>query len=825
MRKDNDPLLAYKQKRDFSLTPEPATTGAKETEGLSFVVQMHAARSLHYDFRLELDGTLKSWAVPKGPSFDPAQKRLAIHVEDHPLDYAGFEGVIPSGQYGAGSVIVWDRGRWEPIGDPRAGLDAGQLKFRLLGEKLQGAWVLVRLRAKPGDRQEAWLLIKERDAVARPESEFKVVEALPDSVMTNPAGPEALAGARRSPLPPALAPQLATLVDRAPAGGDWAYEIKFDGYRILARVDHGKVNLFSRGGQDWTTRLPGVAAALEDLNPDSAWLDGEIVVSGAAGVPDFGALQNSLEAGRTGEIQYFVFDIPFYGGFDLRDVPLVDRRALLAKLLPASADNPVRFSEDFAADGGDILDAACRLGLEGVIGKRRDARYVSGRSSSWIKLKCSQSQEFVVAGYTVSAGRGGGIGALLLGVYDDAGRLRYAGRVGTGFDNRTALALRERLTRLAAAETPLFEAPKDARGNWVAPELVAEVSFAEWTKEGRLRQAVFHGLRTDKAAASVVRETAQGESRSDADKPGSQRRPTPAARAESSSPPISNPARIVDPSTGLSKLDLVTYYQLAAERLLPHLANRPVAFVRAPTGLGGELFFQKHGETLRIPGLRQLDPGLDPGHPALLAIDSREALIGAAQMNVVEFHTWNATAKYIARPDRMVFDLDPGEGLAWPKMLEAAELVRALLEELGLQSFLKTSGGKGLHVVVPLTPRDDWETVKDFSKAVVQHLATVIPSLFVAQSGSGHRLGKVFADYLRNGRGATTAVAFSARARPGLGVSMPCSWQELPLLTGGAHWTVANAGERLESGEDPWGDYVKTKQILRAASKKMLRKG
>lgn len=507
MDKHADPLADYKRKRDFAVTPEPAHTGPRQPSALAFVVQKHAARSLHYDFRLELDGTLKSWAVPKGPSYDPAQKRLAVHVEDHPLAYASFEGVIPPGQYGAGTVIMWDRGTWEPLGDPRADLAAGQLKFRLHGEKLRGAWVLVRMRGRPGERQEPWLLIKERDELARLEAEFSVVNAQPDSVLAGRSGPAMPVGAKPAALPASLAPQLATLVDRAPLGGDWVYEIKFDGYRILARIDEGGAALFTRSGLDWTARLPGLAAALAEMGLAPGWLDGEIVVMGSRGIPDFGALQDALEVGRQDGILYFVFDIPFYAGFDLRDSALVDRRALLATLLDDTPTDQVRFSEDFAASGGDMLESACRLGLEGVIGKRRDARYVSGRSRTWIKLKCSRRQEFVVVGYTDSQAGDRGIGALLLGVYDDAGRLRYAGKVGSGFGAATSRALNEKLALLAAPATPLFEKPKDANGNWVAPELVAEVSFAEWTKDGRVRHAVFHGLRGDKPATAVVRET------------------------------------------------------------------------------------------------------------------------------------------------------------------------------------------------------------------------------------------------------------------------------------------------------------------------------
>jgi bifunctional non-homologous end joining protein LigD len=822
MKKTTDPLLAYKQKRDFALTPEPAEAGSKKMHVLSFVVQKHAARNLHYDFRLELDGTLKSWAIPKGPSLDPAQKRLAVHVEDHPLSYAEFEGVIPPKQYGAGTVIVWDRGTWEPIGDPREGLSAGQLKFRLHGEKMQGAWALVRMRGKPEERQESWLLIKERDAQARSEAEFSVVDALPDSVLTGTDDPAIPVGAKSGLMPSSLAPQLATLVDSVPADGDWVYEIKFDGYRILARIDKGDVTLFTRNGHNWTDKLKNLVLALKELNLTSGWLDGEIVILGADGTPDFGALQNSFESAHIDEIRYFVFDIPFYAGFDLRDVSLAGRRALLSNLLRKSTSDQVRFSEDFVASGNDILRSACRLGLEGVIGKQRESPYVSGRSPKWIKLKCTQRQEFIVVGYTESQGRGGGIGALLLGVYDDTGRLLYAGKVGTGFDTKTSGALKEKLSLLVVDKPPLFEKPREAQGNWVVPELVAEVSFAEWTKAGRVRHAVFHGLRSDKPATLITREKVPGAPYAEASDRGVSRVHNKAMSPEFSDSQISNPDRVIDLSTGLRKLDLVNYYQHAAKWILPYLANRPVSFLRAPSGVEGQLFFQKHSDTLRIPGLKQLDLALDPGHPALLEIDSLAALIGAAQMNVVEFHTWNATSKHIEKPDRMIFDLDPGEGLAWPMMLEAAALTRTLLEELGLQSFLKTSGGNGLHIVVPLTPRDDWATVKDFSKAVAQHLATVIPSRFVALSGPRNRVGKVFVDYIRNGRGATTAAAFSARARPGMGVSMPCSWQELPTLTGGAHWTIANAHERLRSGEDPWASYLKTKQTLKAAIKKIL---
>ncbi|MBP2639656.1 MAG: ligD [Firmicutes bacterium] len=799
MKTINDPLLDYKKKRDFALTPEPAEDVLTKASPLSFVVQKHAARNLHYDFRLELDGVLKSWAIPKGPSLDPMQKRLAVHVEDHPLSYAEFEGEIPPKQYGAGTVIIWDRGTWEPIGDPRKGLDSGLLKFQLYGEKLRGAWTLVRMRGKPDERQDAWLLIKERDEQSWFKTERDEI-AIP-------------IGAKPGLIPPLLTPQLATLVDRIPMDNDWLYEIKFDGYRILARIDKGDVALFTRNGHDWTAKLKKLVVSMKKLNLASGWLDGEIVMFGENGMPDFGALQNAFEKKQTDDVHYFLFDIPFYAGFDLREVSLANRRALLSDILLKSTSlEQIRFSEDFAARGKDILKSACRLGLEGVIGKRKDSAYISGKSANWIKLKCVQRQEFVVVGYTEARGKSEGIGALLLGFYDEEGHLRYAGRVGTGFDGKVSSLLKKKLSLLAVDQTMLFEKPKEAIGNWIIPELVAEVSFAEWTKEGRVRNAVFQGLRDDKPASAIIREEPRKALYTETNDPVT----------EFASPQISNPNRIIDSSTGLRKLDLVNYYKLAAKRMLPHLVNRPVSFLRAPTGIEGELFFQKHGDTLRIPGLNQFKLELSPGDPALMEIETMEALIGAAQMNVVEFHTWNVTTQNIEKPDRMIFDLDPGEGLPWSMMLEAAELTRTLLEELELQSFLKTSGGNGLHIVVPLTLRDDWETVKEFSKAVSKHLAAVMPNRFAALSGIRNRVGKIFVDYIRNNRGATTVAAFSARARPGMGVSMPCSWTELLTLTGGAHWTIETAKKRLESSEDPWIGYGKTKQILRKGSKKNL---
>jgi bifunctional non-homologous end joining protein LigD len=847
-----DLLHRYWQKRDFDATPEPRGKTSRSGKALSFVVQKHAARRLHYDFRLELDGTLKSWAVPKGPSLDPQDKRMAVHVEDHPLSYAGFEGVIPPGQYGAGTVIVWDRGTWEPIGDPHAGYRAGKLKFVLHGEKLDGAWTLVRMHGRQGEKQEPWLLIKERDGHARAASEYSVVDEEPDSVLAkarqsrvgttrNPGATRPSTsrrtktdvdlppGAKPAALPLSLAPELATLVDRPPPGDDWIYEIKFDGYRVLARIDGDDVRLYTRNGNDWTAKMKGLAAAVNGLGIPSGWLDGEIVVMGAHGAPDFNALQNAFDSSRTERIRYYLFDLPYFARHDLREVPLMERRRLLRTLLEAPHDERIAFSDDFHASPDEILANACRMRLEGVIGKRRDSPYVSRRSPDWIKLKCTHRQEFVVVGWTDPERSRVGIGSLLLAVHDQDGTLRYAGKVGTGFDTRTLGALRKRLEALATERMPLPGKPPEPRVHWVRAQLVAEVSFSEWTPDGRIRHSAFHGLRDDKPAAVITQEVpapatavAKPAGRKTIAKKEKEA-PKGAPAGELPGLPkdlrITHPERVIDTTTGLTKRDLVNWYLRCAKHILPHLAKRPVALVRAPSGVQGQLFFQKHAQTLTIPDLKRLDPDLDPGHPPLIEIDSFTALIGAAQMNVVELHTWNAKSTSIEKPDRMTFDLDPGEGVAWAAMQEAARLVRTLLDELGLVSFLKTSGGKGLHVVVPLAARHDWDTVKDFSQAVVQHLAAVVPSRFVAKSGAKNRVGRIYVDYLRNGRGATTAAAYSARARPGLGVSMPCAWDELPDLAAGDQWTIANAHERLERGDDPWAAYAATRQALTKAMK------
>ncbi|MEY4563655.1 MAG: ATP-dependent ligase [Pseudomonadota bacterium] len=860
------PLDRYWSKRNFKETPEPRGVRGKASKALRFVVQKHDATRLHCDFRLELGGVLLSWAVPKGPSFDPATKRMAVRTEDHPMTYADFEGTIPPKHYGAGTVIVWDRGTWEPLGNPEEGLQAGKLAFVLHGDKLAGAWELIRLK-KPGERQEVWLLFKKRDEHARSHAEFDVVSALPDSVLSG-TGPSRVAKASskaaraktstehaapsdkapaaivklkskgssrpaKTALPETISPQLATLATAVPATGEWIYEVKFDGYRVMTRIARGAPTLITRGGHDWTAKMPSLAKALKALDLRSAWLDGEIVVFNEHGLPDFNALQNAFDRSRTASIVYFVFDLLFLDGHDLREQPLQARRALLKQLLADVKDEPVRFSADFEADAASVLQSACQLNLEGVIAKRADAPYESRRSTSWLKLKCQQRQEFVIGGYTVRSDDPGRVGSLLLGVHDRQARLVSVGSVGTGWSTSAAAALLQALKKLDTAKSPFAADGQPAAGrwtrgapretHWVRPTQVAEVSFGEWTPDGHIRHAVYVALRTDKPARAITREetlsVARGTPKPTAPPSSSAAAPRKAP-SRTAAPALSHPERVIDPSTGLTKLDLARYYERVADWILPHLVGRPCSLVRGPSGVEGTLFFQKHVEKLQIPGVTQLDPALWPAHDALLAVESLQALQAAAQMNVIEFHTWNATVSHIDKPDRMVFDLDPGEGTPWEHVQEAATLTRALLVELGLTSWLETSGGKGLHVVVPLAPRYDWDTVKGFSHAIVQHLADVIPSRFVAKSGPSNRVGKIFADYLRNGHGATTAAAFSARARPGMGVSMPVSWDELSSLQSGAHWNVATARDHLSfQKQDPWADYASTRQPLARAMK------
>ncbi|WP_459202895.1 DNA ligase D, partial [Pseudomonas fragariae (ex Marin et al. 2024)] len=632
----------------------------------------------------------------------------------------------------------------------------------------------------------------------------------------------------KSAFPDALSPQLATLVE-APPAGDWLYEIKFDGYRMLTRIQGDDVRLFTRNGHDWTERLPELVKALKGMKLRDSWFDGEVVVLDEQGLPDFQGLQNAFDAGNSKDILYYLFDMPFLSAEDLREVPLEQRRDALKQVLDAQKSRLLRYSDAFQAGHQDIVASAAAMGLEGVIGKRAGSAYVSKRNADWIKLKCRLRQEFVVVGYTAPQGSRSAFGALLLAVNAGEDGLIYAGRVGTGFTEVSLEQLHKQLKKLQRKESPLVKklSASQARGvQWVAPQLVCEAEFAQWTREGIVRQAAFVGLRSDKPAKDVVREDAQPA------KVASQPPTTTAApkarkkaaqgKVDVAGTGISHPDRVIDSKSGTSKIELAQFYQSIADWILPYLNKRPVALLRCPEGIDGEQFFQKHAEHLAIPHIRQLDRALDPGHAALMEIDSVPALVGAAQMGAIELHTWGATRDKIETPDHFVLDLDPDPALPWRSMIEATQMVLAVLEELGLEAFLKTSGGKGMHIIVPLARQADWDTVKAFAKAIAEFASRQLPERFTATMGPKNRVGKIFIDYLRNSRGGSTVTAYSVRARPGLPVSVPIALDELAGLKSSAQWDITNLEQRLKRlKDDPWAGYSNRRKITQKMWKQL----
>ena len=802
--------------RDFAITPEPrgGRAAPKKAKALRYYIQRHAATRLHYDFRLELGGVLKSWAVPKGPSLDPADKRLAMQTEDHPLEYGEFEGVIPEKQYGAGEVLLWDKGVWtSEDADPVAALAKGRLHFRLDGEKLHGSWILTRTRGN--DDRPAWLLIKRNDEEVR--RDYDITAERPESVKRQDARPKrALAkyGRQKIDLPAFITPQLATLVTEPPKTGHWLYEVKYDGYRMLARLIKRDARIFTRSGKDWTERLPHLARALKALQLDQSWLDGEIVVLRENGRSSFQALQNAFDAGRDAEIVFCVFDAPLLEGEDLRALPLEERKSRLARVLKKNAT--VRLSEHLEGEAHEVLDKACKLGLEGLIGKLADSPYVSGRTKAWIKLKCRQRQDFVIAGYTAPSGSRTGFGALVLGVHDvPGGKLKYAGKVGTGFDEPLLDSITRKLTKLKRPDSPLADAPREKGIQWVRPVLVCEVAYAERTGDGILRQASFMGLREDIPARSVSDERAQ--------KPPEENPPSrPAAPASAENAvhgiKVTHPSRVVYPSLNFTKLDLARYYDGVGELIVPHLAGRPLTLVRCPDGVGKECFYQRHlamgaslGEVKTVKRERSRK-----GY--YIYIDTHSALITLIQNGAVELHTWGARVPDVQHPDRITLDLDPDEDLPWATLVRATEMTRTIVEALKLRCFLKTTGGKGLHIVVPITPKLAWAEVKEFSGLIAQFLVRAEPGLFTAKVAKERRENKVFVDYLRNSETASAVSAFSARARPGAGVSTPLAWDELSAKEDvRARYTVQTLPQRLATlKEDPWADYADTRQSITA---------
>jgi bifunctional non-homologous end joining protein LigD len=870
-------LEEYRRKRDFRKTPEPAGVAAaheKTGAGLSYVIQKHAARRLHYDFRLELDGVLKSWAVPKGPSLDPGEKRLAVHVEDHPLDYGEFEGVIPEGEYGGGTVLLWDRGTWIPADpDPDTAYRKGSLKFTLNGEKLHGKWALVRMGGKAAnERRENWLLIKERDDEASPRSGDSVVKENPLSVATGRSldtiaadrdwvwhsnrgddqtdsspptttkrrPPQTISGARKGRMPGDLKPQLATVANQAPDGPEWLHEIKYDGYRLLARVEDGKVRLITRGGLDWTAKFPALAHRIAELPLDSALIDGELVHLEPEGTTSFAGLQEAISSGKTDTLSFFAFDLLYRDGWNLTGAVLEDRKAALAEIVSPRAQGMLRYSDHQIDRGPDFLHQACSFKLEGIVSKRRTEPYRPGRSRGWLKVKCRNREEFVIIGFTDPDGSREGFGALLVGYYDPQGNLRYAGRVGTGFNTAQLIELRKRLESLARADLPAA-LPKGVslKGvHWVEPRLVAEIEFADWTADAILRQASFQGLREDKDAGDVVYDP---KSRT-AVEPAATRKKTP-ARAKQAAPKeaepvepqrardgsvvfegvrLTHPDRILYPGTTLTKLDVARYYAAVSDWALPHLSRRLLTLVRSPA-VGQKTFYQKHiGDEAPAAIKRfELKDGAEPEiYPY---IEDLPGLIGLVQMGVLEIHPWGSRIEKLETPDRVTMDLDPDEGLPWERVTEAAIDVREALLGIGLKSFAKTTGGKGLHVVIPLTPKLGWDDVKTFAKWVADSFVAQRPEDFTANMAKKARQGRIYIDYLRNGRGATAVGAYSPRSRTSAPVSTPLFWEEVEQGVRPEGFTVETVPNRLTALEsDPWAEMGKLRQSISAAVRRQV---
>jgi len=845
-------IATYRARRDFAVTAEPAPGAAAQPGAPIFVVQKHRAHraGLHWDFRLEHGGVLWSWAVRKGPSLDPTDKRIAVHVEDHPLDYADFQGTIPDGQYGAGTVEIWDRGTWQPIGDPEEGMRKGDLKFVLNGQRLRGAFVLVRMRPRPNEktRQENWLLIKKHDEQERAGFDATAIEGempapRPARKKTEQSDAPPAPGAVRAGLPKRQSPQLCEPADQAPKGTDWLNEIKFDGYRLLARVEDGAVRLVTRNGHDWTDRLPAVALAVSGLDVQAALLDGELVALEPSGVSSFPALQAALSAGRDDSLHYYVFDLLYLNGWDLRPCALRDRKNVLAEL--SDWRGMLRWSDHMEGAPGAMQREACRMKLEGIICKQAGAPYSAGRGYGWVKMKCQNREEFIVLGWTPPRGSRAGFGALHLGYHDREGRLHYAGGVGTGFSDEQLAALRGRLDDLAAdppAGLLVAGEPLEKSIRWVRPALVAEVQFAAWSGAGRVRHAVYLGMREDKVATEVVRDVADAAAGRVATTPpagkgnASERtRPViavpprraaaitaarPASRIVTAPAPaqrrttigrisLSHPERALWP--GITKQDLAEYWQAVADHALPGLAHRPLAVVRCPDGIGGEHFFQKHSRGTMPDAIHEGSADKAP----YLAIEDADGLFAMAQISAIELHAWGATEADPLHPDRLVFDLDPGEGVPFADMVKAAHDVRDHLGRFGLQSFCRTTGGKGLHVVAPVDPVLGWEDVKPFCRAFAEMMSEESPDRYLPTMKKIDRRGRILIDWLRNGLGATAVASFCPRARPGATVATPLDWDEVTPRLDPAVYTLRSVPERLaRQSAGAWQGFRETRQRL-----------
>ncbi|HRE45082.1 MAG TPA: DNA ligase D [Terricaulis sp.] len=801
-------LSEYKRKRDFKRTSEPAPGAAKSAGGM-FVVQKHAASRLHYDFRLEHKGVLMSWAVPQGPSLDPAIKRLAVRTENHPIEYGGFEGVIPKGEYGAGAVIIWDDGKVRWLLDPDEGMAKGELKFVLAGARLQGEFHLVKIKPREGERGEPWLLFKSKDAYASADDPLRAVT----SVKTGRTVEDLKAkggrvwskGAERAAARPAtlefVEPALCSPIETPPSGDGWLHEIKYDGYRLQAAVNGPSVRLYTRTGLDWTARFGAIAQALGALNLKNALIDGEAAVADAQGRTDFGALQRALDDGKAKGVSYFAFDLLFDDGADLRKRPLTERKARLEALLKR-ARAPIRLSPVIEGNGPAVFEAFEAKGLEGVVSKRAEGAYRSGRTQSWLKAKCVNESEFVIIGYQPSL-KGRAFAALML-AERVKGKLSYRGNVGTGFSDRTLASLSAQLAALARAK-PALDVPRAAaRGaKWVEPKLIAQVKYAELTNEGAVRHGVFLGLRGDKSPMDVNAET---------------ERPAP-----KSSIKLTNPGRVLFPDADITKAEYAAYLEAAATRIGAHVFGRPLSLVRTPDGVGGQQFFQKHAmagapQQIKTISISEAESGKAEDY---LTVTDAAGLAACAQMSAVELHIWGSRNDKLDAPDRLVFDLDPDEGLAFEQVKRAAFDIKALLESAGLKSFAMITGGKGVHVVLHLKRRHDWDEVKGFARDFAVQVETLDPKRFVANMAKAKRKGRIFIDYLRNGRGATAIAPYSTRARPMAPIAVPVGWDELRTIPAANVFKLKDMPARLEA-PDPWADYGESAMSLTKAARSKL---
>ena len=825
------PLDEYTRKRDFRKTPEPAPGPVRtRDESLSYLIQKHDATRLHYDFRLELDGVLLSWAVTKGPSLNPADKRLAVRTEDHPLSYGSFEGTIPKGQYGGGTVMLWDEGTWEPKGDPHAGLKKGRLSFVLRGERLKGGWNLVRMR---GDsKRENWLLIKENDKEARQSgTNGDFLERLSVSVRSGRSMDEIASGQRPVTREKAKVRsadslssllrrypdvQLATLVDKPPEGDQWLHEIKFDGYRLLGYVSGDAVSLRTRNGKDWTDAFPSITAALGKLKVDDAVLDMEAVVLNDDGKSSFQTLQAALGGGGDPrQIVAFAFDLLHLNGKDLTTLPLTERKEKLRALLETvDRQKSLRYSEHITGQGADMFAKSCETGLEGIVSKKADAPYLAGRQKSWLKTKCAQRQEFIILGYSSARTGERALGALYLGYRKDAA-LHYAGKVGTGFSMKSARELVDRFEALAVDKPQLTRAEMGGvlrreweSIRWIKPVLLCEVTFTEWTQDGRIRHPSFQGLREDKNTGDVKREVpvtltaTSGETR--AVKKGS---------LVVSGIAITNPNRVISKTGNITKGELAEYYAAVASIILPGIARYPLSLLRCPSGIDGQCFYQRN------PG-KGLGPDVHPfqfRHKGkmfeYLYIEDEKGLLEVIQMGTVEIHPWGARIDNIDCPDRLIFDLDPAPYVPFEALRLAAQDLRQRLQRKGLEAVLKCTGGKGLHVTVPLAAKDKWSVVRSFAASVAEEMVAASPEAYIDTMSKAKRSGKIFIDYFRNDYTATAIADYSVRARPGAPVAMPLEWKELRSLKAADQFTMKDVLKRLKKKEPHVSSRLKAQAI------------